>query len=111
MTQFVAEPTRGSNILDLILSNNFSLIHLYDIMEAIMSYHKLITAREHLNKIATVNYPEEDCIQEASLHNLNFCSPEVKWDHVRAEFDETDWMAITNEKHIDEILNVIISSC
>lgn len=57
--QFITEPTRGRNTLDLIISNNSNFIHSYDITETIMSDHKFITARAQLSKAATEKYPEK----------------------------------------------------
>lgn len=45
LKQFIEEPTRGLNILDLLISNNFNLVHSYENIKTQMSDHNLINVR------------------------------------------------------------------
>ena len=60
LTQFVKEPTRGSNILDLILSNNHGIIHKYELAETAMSDHKLCEVTAYINE-PTIKHPQQGC--------------------------------------------------
>ena len=67
ITQFITEPTRANNILDLLLSNSTGIIHSYELLGTVMSDHKLIKGRFSANS-RTVKNNYAKIIETSSTH-------------------------------------------
>ncbi|KAK3869223.1 hypothetical protein Pcinc_025452 [Petrolisthes cinctipes] len=120
LVQFITTPTRGSNILNLILGNNYNIIHSYEVAETALSDHKLIKAFFKL--------PEDDKVTSAdcgfrtlglqicqagnynhSMSDINFYSPATDWEHIKLELQQMEWENLCREKNEDSILNIILT--
>ena len=70
LTQFIDKPTKGSNILDLLISNNHGMIHSYDLYKTSMADHKICEAIISVNSLT--NKPTQSQQTRAKMANLNF---------------------------------------
>jgi len=81
MEQCIKAPTRGSNILDLLLTNNDELIHSYTVTDTALSDHKLISATTNIiiSPTTTPNISN----QNVTFKDLNFFSKDTQWDEIK----------------------------
>ena len=85
LQQLVKTATRGTNILDLFLTNNEELIVGLRTEDTILSDHRLVIIETTLH----TNSGEPDYIKQTNSHSkLNFFH------------EKTDWVAINDELHI-----------
>ena len=88
MTQFVTQPTRGSNILDLIYCNNESLIYNIDVFPTIHSDHNMINLETNIimEEIHLNNYKEKI---SNPLSTVNIYSAD--YTKVNADLAKVNW--------------------
>ena len=112
LTQCIREPTRGNNILDLVITNSPSMIHSYETRDTIMSDHKMIKVNSIINKqVKPITCPKQPMSRE-SLADFNFYNKNINWDLVRAELQDTDWQnQLAEPNDVDTLLNTITSKC
>ncbi|KAK4325507.1 hypothetical protein Pmani_003957 [Petrolisthes manimaculis] len=109
--QFVTDPTRERNILDLIFSNNPNLLHSYEISDTIMSDHKLIKVKASISTTTTPISHVQNSTAEGTLSDLNFYSTEIEWEQLRTKLGEIDWINTMQGKDIDNILSLLTKIC
>ena len=93
LLQYVGEPTRGREILDLMFTNNASLVH-HVLSEPCPTYsdHNMVTITVNY-KHATNLYEEVDRVQEHT-HSSRFRKLDFRtadWNIVRRELAAVDW--------------------
>lgn len=91
LTQFVHAPTRGDNILDIVMSNNDDLIHNITIYKTNMSDHNIITLTTKLTTdvVRTMNSMNTEHLN-VNFNQLNFFSDAICWDELKGELGEVD---------------------
>ena len=94
LTQCIREPTRGGNILDLIITNSSSLVHSYEVRSTIMSDHNLICVKADINNLARPVSPSKQAVSQVSLEGYNFYSKDVDWDQLKKELHEINWHSL-----------------
>jgi len=99
MTQYILEPTRHNNILDLVFTNNDNLVYNYNIVPTVYSDHNIINLSLNYKKLTTaaVNLNTGTV---PSLSLLNFHS--VDWTLVNSQLLTIDWDSIFGECSLDE---------
>ncbi|KAG0694484.1 hypothetical protein GWK47_027209 [Chionoecetes opilio] len=103
------EPTRGKNILGLIISKKLRLPPSYNIAKTVMSDHNLIHARANIRNIPTRNTTMSGRID--SFHALNFYGRNIDWDKVRKELDAIKRENIFSGKEAHEMYEVLSRKC
>ena len=111
LIQTVDEPTRGTNTLDLIFTNELDLFSSREVSHSALSDHYFI---EITTTIQTDNVMEtENSIKnKKGLRELNFFSNKVKWDEIKKELLNINWRDLLKDKDTYEctvILNKIIN--
>ena len=81
LTQVVNGPTRGENLLDLVLTNNSDLVHNCSISDPEISDHKVVTLGLLLPQCTT----DESAIREDRFVAMNFFLDKVDWSGLLAE--------------------------
>ena len=101
LIQYVEEPTRGNNILDLVLTNDHQMIIGNSVDDTIMSDHRMLTTTVNMPSCAETG-PALETIREG-LGSLNFFHEDVKWDLVNQAFADVDWSTELADRSIDEM--------
>ena len=81
LTQIIDVPTRGKNILDLVLTNNCDFIHNHTVMKTGLSDHTIIMTTLLLPPMQR-NVPVEP---RSRFAELNFYSEDVNWAALRED--------------------------
>ena len=106
LTQIVTEPTHyQGNILDLVFTNNESLIHSCTITPTLMSisHHHLVKAYTQYK--APMNTDGEAAHPRLSpLDNYNFQSKDVDWDSLNESLSCVDWRSLLEPLTVDNTL-------
>ena len=106
LTQIVTEPTHyQGNILDLIFTNNESLIHSCTTTPTLMSisHHHLVKAYTQYK--APMNTDGEAAHPRLSpLDNYNFHSKDVDWDSLNETLSSVDWHNLLEPLTVDNTL-------
>ena len=111
LIQTVDEPTRGTNTLDLIFTNELDIFSNREVSHSALSDHYFI---ELTTTIKTENVSENENIKKSKggLRQLNFFSNKVKWDEIKREILNINWGDLLKEKDTYEcttILNKMIN--
>merc|ERR1712002_1162261 len=108
LVQIIEEPTRGENTLDLIYTNETSMIIQVENIKSTLSDHDRI---EVTTNIKTKN--EEEIIEnknenDKGMKKLNYNSDNVEWDKIRNELKEIQWNEIFKDKDTETCLNILL---
>lgn len=98
MTQFVTEPTRGSNILDLIYANNENMVYNIDIFPTAFSDHNMINLETSIQLEHRSDSYEE--MLSNPLSNVNIYSTDFK--KVNSELEQIKWDDEINNRDVNE---------
>lgn len=89
LTQLISSPTRGSNILDVVMTNNDKLVYEYSVEKTILSDHNIITLTTN---IRTDSHLGNKGQQTAPTFNqFNFFNDSIKWEDVKRDLGTVDW--------------------
>ena len=103
LEQIVREPTRANkNILDLVFTNNSSMIHDISISNTIKSDHDIVRL-SLLHPEFQLNPPgKPEYRPSCLLDDINFNS--ANWDDIRAELSTVDWGPVVHCSQSDQDL-------
>ena len=112
LEQYVEEPTRGNNILDLIATDDNHLILNIQVMcKSKISNHNLIIVKT----TECLSDKEEHTLAKDSMFALDFWSKRIIWSELRAEFASYNWMEFLEKTDPDELYNqlcnIILKIC
>ena len=116
MEQYVDEPTRLNNILDIFAINDHEVVDhiIVEPMDNRTSDHKLIIVKTCLMSNSNSN---KSCHEDNSsgLDKLNFWSPRTNWDQIKAELMNVNWTECSEEENVDDMnlffLNTVLDIC
>ena len=106
LQQYIEEPTRKNNILDVFLTNNDQLTRQIIITETSMSDHNIIPIETN---IKIVEKKQNNKIKKSNLSywDLNFFNEDISWACIDAELN-TSWDMLLTDVKTDEMYNNII---
>ena len=110
LTQMITEPTHyQGNTLDLVFTNNTSLIHDHCIIPTLRStsHHYMVTMQTQY-KAANLHTPGESQPRLSPFDYLNFHSKDAKWESLASSLETINWseeLPLTMTP--DEMLNTI----
>lgn len=117
LTQFIDKPTHiQGNTLDLVLVNNYSLIHSYkplDVLRSI-SHHCIIETATTVsfdkwkNSCNTVSNGE---VLSNEFQRYNFHSETIKWDVINDALSAINWETELNNLDVNDIVSKFYSIC
>ena len=111
LTQIIREPTHyQGNTLDLVLTNNVSLIHSHEILPMPLS----ISHHQFVNMYTQYKSPQLPSDIGASprlspFDNMNFHSKDVDWEQIVSTLGEVNWESELADCTLDEILEKLYS--
>ena len=90
LTQIIDQPTRGTNILDLLFTSNDDIFSKIEISEIpLLSDHNLIIANTTLSKPREFIPPTNP--NQNSFRNLNFFHQNINWEAFNQEIESISW--------------------
>ena len=108
--QYVCKPTHnGGNVLDLVFSNNPSLLHSYECIVPLSSVsdHCIVECKTIIGSSST-GLSSEQPVRISPLSNLNFFSNDIDWELICQQFDTIDWNELLLDHPPDAQLDIII---
>ena len=114
MSQYVNQPThKDGNILDLVFTNNETLIHDYSVIPVLQStsHHSIVMVSTSLNA-QYLPYDDDDQPEPRSKFNaLNFFADEIEWNELKNDLNQINWINELNSDDPQEILEIINKIC
>ena len=104
LEQCIHQPTRGNNILDLFLTNNFEIVRGVEIEDTEMSDHRLIALNVDLDLRPNEN---ENTRQRNVLGGLNFMSDRVEWDKIKLDLGNLIWRELLEDKNPESMYDIL----
>ena len=110
LQQYIEEPTRKNNILDVFLTNNDQLTRQIIITETSMSDHNIIQIKTN---ITIVEEKQNNQIKKSTLRDrdLNFFNEDISWASIDADLLNTSWDMLLTDVETDEMYKIIINIC
>ena len=105
MNQIIEVPTRGDNILDLFFTNNEDLIMKVEVVDSIMSDHRMILVG------LTVGFDTDEesmPMNRNGLNNLNFFHNNTEWEKILDVLGDVNWSNTFQHLSLDEKYNVFM---
>ena len=103
--QIIQHPTRGNNILDLVMIRNWDLIHSYEIVKTLFSDHNFITIKTNKRKNETSDF----CPRTLNnFQKLNFHNKNISWSIIKQRIGAINWDEKLNESDINQMYSTII---
>jgi exonuclease III len=112
MEQYIEQPTRGNNILDLLFLDNEEFLHHYTVQETILSDHNLIIIHTNLTEEEKITESCEEVTShpdQVSFRQLNFFNEKIDWNKIQEDLNEMDWTAMTDGLQAQEIYRIFVN--
>ena len=110
LSQIIQQPTHiQGNILDLVMTNNISLIHDYNCVPTLrsISHHSMINLETSYKSPNFSSNEKEHHDKLSPLDQLNFQSKDVNWDSFDAALLSVDWVENLQDKSPNEMLDTL----
>ena len=105
LTQLIRTPTRGNNILDLLIIRSPEIIHSYETTDSAISDHRIITFQKYCNTKELIGNERKS--QLRGLKEFNYFHKSIQWDTVREELGKEE----LRRGGAEETLKDILSKC
>jgi hypothetical protein len=81
LLQYIMKPTRKSNILDLVFSNNHEFLHSHEVYKTLFSDHNLIEVNTNKSRktIKPIQAPKE---VKNEMEDFNFFNDNIDWNDI-----------------------------
>ena len=109
LVQAIEEPTRGKNTLDLIYTNEISMIIQVEVVKSNLSDHD----RVELTTNIKYRKNEEESNgnrnkKEMGMKKLNYISESIEWIVIRKELEGIQWKELFGDKDTETCLNILL---
>ena len=112
LSQYVLEPTRKGNILDLFFTNNASLVTHVSARDTELSDHRLVEVYLSYNPCQP-NYSETPIFEPAAFRSLDFTKADFQ--AISSVINEIDWNVLSkelsDEEFCDKFTQVLLKVC
>ena len=108
--QYIEEPTRRNNIIDVFLTNNDQLTRQIIITETSMNDHNIIPIETNI-KIVEEKQNQQIKKSNFTYRDLNFFSEDISWASIDADLFNTSWDILLKDLKTDELYKFIINIC
>ena len=106
LVQIIEEPTREGNMLDLIYTNETSMIIQVENIKSNLSDHDRIEIATNIKTRKDEELKDKKRENEISMRKLNYTDENIEWDKIRKELEEIQWKEIFNGKDTKTCLNI-----
>merc|ERR1712121_494802 len=104
----VDEPTRGENTLDLIYTNETSMVMNVESIKSSLSDHDRIEITTNIKTIKDDESENGKKENDRGMRKLNYTDENVEWVKIRKELEEVQWEEIFNGKDVKTCLNIFL---
>ena len=111
LNQFINQPTRQENILDLFFTNNEELYHGFTINDAGLSDHKLIHVTVNIDLDGAANSHTRSRVNEPALGSYNFNHTSIDWQRIQALLADPTWWEPLVGKPAEDIYQCVLNKC
>lgn len=110
LTQIVDKPTRESNILDLIFSNNPDMVHSIENFRTAISDHNMIKI---ITNIATKSskYQVNSSYTKSDMDTLNLYNPNINWTEINKGLECIEWERKLCNQDVSSMLSIFKEEC
>merc|ERR1712002_1360009 len=108
LVQVVDEPTRGENTLDLIYTNETSMIMNVESIKSSLSDHDRIEITTNIKTKKDDESEKGKKENDMGMRKLNYTDENVEWGKIRKELEEVQWKEIFNGKDVKTCLNIFL---
>ena len=91
LNQVINTPTRGNNILDIVMTNSEDVLHDIEVNKSNLSDHNIITLTTNLPSNTQTQNNTSATQLPLNFSQLNFFSESVCWESLQKALDEIDW--------------------
>ena len=105
LEQYIKQPTRQMNILDLLLVNEPDMVRKVHVEDTEMSDHKIITVEARIGLASGTK--NKNFRWREKMGTLNFMSEKVDWLKLKHELSEIDWTNEMNNRDVDEMYDAM----
>ena len=110
LNQLIKTPTRGNNILDIVMTNNDDFLHNIDVHKTMFSDHNIITLTTNVPTNTQTKIPSE--AQELpNFGQLNFFNESICWENLRRDLCETNWDILMKDCDPEAQYNTLMTKC
>lgn len=110
LNQHINTPTRGTNILDIVLTNNDALLHNITVNRTNLSDHSIITLTTNLSTNMQTRSTSETH-QALNFSHLNFLSESVCWEGMKRDLSEIKWNSLMKDLDTESQYDVLVTKC
>lgn len=101
LIQLIEEPTRKKNTLDLIYTNEVSMITDVDVIKSNMSDHNRIELTMNIRNMKDIKKSNKGRNNENDLRKLNFNKDNIEWEKINKELKAIKWLEIFKDKNTE----------
>ncbi|KAG0721802.1 hypothetical protein GWK47_045713 [Chionoecetes opilio] len=111
LTQTINIPTRGDNILDVVLTNNDDLFHNFTVDPTNLSDHNIVTLTTTMTD--KKHHRDFSPAQHTAVifNHLNFFSESICWDNLKRNLNQVDWQLEMSNSDPEVQYNKFLSKC
>jgi hypothetical protein len=104
LDQLVQEPTRGLNILDLLLCNNHEMVAGCETEDTVLSDHRLVVAAV---AVGGAWQPAEAVVRREGFAALNFFHERTDWEEINTELRNISWLDVLESEDSEQLYNAL----
>ena len=108
LVQAIEEPTRGKNTLDLIYTNEISMIIQVEVMKSNLSDHDRVEITTNIKYRKNEESNGNKNKKEMGMKKLNYISESIEWKVISKELEEIQWNELFRDKDTETCLNILL---
>ena len=108
LIQIIDEPTREENTLDLIYTNESSMVMNVECTKSNLSDHNRIEITTNIKTRKEDELENKKRENEMGMRGLNYTDENIEWDKIRTELEEIQWKEIFDGKDTKTCLNIFL---
>ena len=111
LEQHINTPTRGDNILDIVMTNDDNLIHTISVNKTNLSDHNIISLTTNIITDTRFAAHAAKKPMTVNFNKLNFFNDKISWEAIKKELDEVDWAPQLRDLDPEAQYNKILKLC
>ena len=113
MNQYITTSTHvDGGVLDLVFSNNSSIIHSYETLQPLRSTSDHFAIEVNTPLLCNIAEEEERPPRLSAFDSLNFYSNDIEWDKLADEletrFETEDFSLLSPDAHLQKLMDILI---
>jgi len=108
LVQAIEEPTRGKNTLDLVYTNEISMIIQVEVVKSNLSDHDRVELTTNIKYRRTEEPNGNRNKKEMDMKKLNYISESIEWKIIRKELEGIQWKELFRDKNTETCLIILL---